>query len=78
MLTLWAGGAASAQGEAVSTDKSEERRVLFKKAKCQFASFLSMRSMIVWHGGLTVFFLAKSPEAPRTMMTVLSLSSRLL
>lgn len=27
---------------------------------------------------LTVFFLAKSPEAPRTMMTVLSLSSKVL
>ena len=62
----------------MTTDKSEERRVLFNKAKCQFASFLSMRSTIACMGGLTVFFLAKSPEAPRTMMTVLSLSSRLL
>lgn len=51
------------------THKSEERGELYKKSASETLTQAS------WQTILTVFFLARSPEAPRTTMTVLSLSS---
>lgn len=61
-------------GGSAPTYESEE------SGKLRRVSQLALWAREIWHFGVThtVFFLARSPEAPRTTMTVLSLSSTTL